>query len=74
MSITWSDYTNADSGAYLRIVTEELLAKFIEEIQVDGFAATVKGLDLSPLFLKKPLEEQLANEDNEEPEEVEEPA
>ncbi|ORX93881.1 RNI-like protein [Basidiobolus meristosporus CBS 931.73] len=73
MSITWSDYTNTDSGSYLRIYTEELLAKFIEEIQVGSFSSSVRGLDLSPLFLKKPLEEKLASEDDEEPEEEEEP-
>ncbi|KAK9762219.1 hypothetical protein K7432_012269 [Basidiobolus ranarum] len=73
MSVVWSDFFSIDSGTYLRIVSEEFLAKFIKELEVDSFASHIKGIDLSPLFLKKPPVEKLVSEDEADFEEEEVP-
>ncbi|ORX93871.1 RNI-like protein [Basidiobolus meristosporus CBS 931.73] len=49
----WFAFTSNESSAYLKITTTELLDKFIDEISSnDAFAKALKGLDVSPLFIR----------------------
>ncbi|KAK9765197.1 Protein AUXIN SIGNALING F-BOX 3 [Basidiobolus ranarum] len=49
----WIAFASSESGAYVKINTVELLTKFVEEISSnDAFAKALKGLDVSPLFIR----------------------
>ncbi|ORY05887.1 RNI-like protein [Basidiobolus meristosporus CBS 931.73] len=64
-SAAWTTYASANSGAYVKIETQDALAKFAQDVQEnEAFAQGLKGVDLSPLFLSVPTPEKEITEED----------